>query len=190
MLLGGLFLYISYYGCDQSQVQRELSTKSIDDTNLALFLNGVLRFPLVLTYCFLGLCIAGYVTKHPEFISLLPVDENGPNYNMAVPIFVIKYFPAGAVGLVMVGLFSAAMSSLDSVINSLSATTLKMFSDLFLEKSILRNKNSCFPKYLQFFGVLFVRSLLFTLVIFQIRSLFLLIKLALSPMDQFLACFF
>lgn len=125
MMLGGLFLYISYYGCDQSQVQRELSTKNIDDTNKALFLNGILRFPLVATYCFLGVCIGAYVTKHPEFINLLPLEADSPNYNLAVPVFVIKYFPVGAVGLVMVGLFSAAMSSLDSTINSLSATTMQ-----------------------------------------------------------------
>ena len=134
MLLGGFFLYISYYGCDQSQVQRELSTKSVDDTNMALFLNGILRFPLVITYCFLGVCIGAYVTKNPDFINLLPLENGKPNYNLSVPIFVIKYFPIGAVGLVMVGLFSAAMSSLDSTINSLSATTMQDVFKSFLGK--------------------------------------------------------
>lgn len=124
-LIGGFFLYIAYYGCDQSQVQRELSTKSVDDTNWALFINGMMRFPLVLTYCFLGVCIGAYVTKNPDFINLLPLENGEPNYNLSVPVFVIKYFPVGAVGLVMVGLFSAAMSSLDSTINSLSG---RMFS--------------------------------------------------------------
>ena len=125
MLFGGAFLYVAYYGCDQTQVQRELSSKSIDDTNMSLFVNGILRFPLVLTYCFLGLCIGAYAMKYPEFISGLPLTESGkPNYNMSVPIFVIKEFPVGVVGLFIVGLFSAAMSSLDSTINSLSATTI------------------------------------------------------------------
>ena len=126
MLFGGLFLYISYYGCDQTQVQRELSTRNVDDTNHSLFLNGMLRFPLVITYCFLGVCIGAYVFKNPEFRTLLPVNGNGDyNYNLAVPVFVIKYFPVGVIGLFMVGLFSAAMSSLDSTINSLSATTME-----------------------------------------------------------------
>ena len=125
MFIGGFFLYVSYYGCDQSQVQRELSTKSMDDTNKALLINGILRFPLVLTYCFLGVCIGAYVAKNPDFINLLPVENGKPNFNLSVPVFVIKYFPIGAVGLVMVGLFSAAMSSLDSTINSLSAATLQ-----------------------------------------------------------------
>ncbi len=133
MLFGGLFLYMSYYGCDQTQVQRELSTKSADDTNLSLFINGTLRFPLVLTYCLLGVCIGAYVAVNPEFIGFLPKGESGdPNYNVAVPVFVIRHFPAGLVGLFMVGLFSAAMSSLDSTINSLSATTTQdIFKGLF-----------------------------------------------------------
>lgn len=125
MFFGGLFLYVSYYGCDQTQVQRELSSKSIDDTNMSLFVNGILRFPLVLTYCLLGICIAAYAMKDPSFIDGLPKTDSGsPNYNMSVPIFVIREFPVGAIGLFMVGLFSAAMSSLDSTINSLSATSI------------------------------------------------------------------
>jgi hypothetical protein len=122
MLIGGLFLYLSYYGCDQTQAQRELSTRSVDDTNRALFLDGMLRFPLVLSYCFLGLCLSAYALMHPEFVSGLPVTEIGePNYNLAVPVFVLKHFPHGLIGLVMVGLFAAAMSSLDSTLNALSA---------------------------------------------------------------------
>ena len=126
MLFGGLFLYMSYYGTDQSQVQRELSTKTIDDTNKSLFLNGLLRFPLVVSYCVLGICLAAFAVKFPEFIESLPQTDSGQrNFNMAVPQFVLQNFPPGLVGLVMVGLFAAAMSSLDSVINSLSALTLR-----------------------------------------------------------------
>ena len=129
MLFGGVFLYMAYYGTDQSQVQRELSTRSVDDTNQSLFLNGIFRFPLVFAYCFLGLCLSAYAAKFPEFLDLIPLNSAGTarNYNLAVPMFVIDRFPVGLVGLVMVGLFAAAMSSLDSVINSLSAVTLRDF---------------------------------------------------------------
>lgn len=122
MLFGGLFLYVSYYGCDQTQVQRELSSKNMDDTNLSLMLNGLLRFPLVCTYCFMGVCIGAYIVEHPEFLQEL---ESGgeANLNLAVPMFVLHKLPHGVIGLVIVALFSAAMSSLDSTINSLSATT-------------------------------------------------------------------
>ena len=133
MLIGGFFLYVSYYGCNQTQVQRQLSTKNLDDTNMALFLNGILRFPIVLMYCLLGVAIGAYVTIHPGFIAHLPtreVIENGvvnlvPNYNTAVPVFVLKLLPHGIIGLIMIALFAAAMSSLDSTLNSLSAATMR-----------------------------------------------------------------
>jgi SSS family solute:Na+ symporter len=126
MLLGGLFLYLSYYGCDQTQAQRELSTRSVEDTRLALFLDGMLRFPLVLSYCFLGVCLGAYAVAHPEFVGELPLTDSGnTNFNLAVPIFVLKHFPHGLVGLVMVGLVAAAMSSLDSTLNALSALSMQ-----------------------------------------------------------------
>ena len=79
MLLGGFFLYVSYYGCDQSQVQRELCAKSIDESKQALFLNGLLRFPLVLLYCLLGVGIGSYAMQSPEFIASLPLSGDTPN---------------------------------------------------------------------------------------------------------------
>ncbi|GAB1257797.1 sodium:solute symporter [Aurantivibrio plasticivorans] len=127
MLLGGLFLYVSYYGCDQSQVQRQLSTRNIDTTNNALLINGLLRFPLVLLYCFVGVGIAVYATQHPEFINSLPKNNDSPEFNVAVPLYMINALPTGLVGLSLVALFAAAMSSLDSVLNSLSATTMEDF---------------------------------------------------------------
>jgi len=138
MLMGGLFLYLSYYGCDQTQAQRELSTRSVEDTRQALFLDGMLRFPLVASYCFLGVCLGAYAADHPGFVVELPPAGNGSvNFNLAVPIFVIKHFPHGVVGLVMVGLLAAAMSSLDSTLNALSALSMQDFI-----KAIVKTKLS------------------------------------------------
>lgn len=126
MLIGGFFLYLSYYGCDQTQVQRELSTRCADDTNMSLFINGLLRFPLVATYCLIGVAIGAYIARHPEFVNSLPLRAGGdPNFNLAVPAFCVRFLPHGVIGLIMVSLFAAAMSSLDSTINSLSATTMQ-----------------------------------------------------------------
>lgn len=125
MLIGGFFLYLSYYGCDQTQAQRLLSTKNAGETNLVLLLNGLLRFPLVLTYCLVGVAVGAYMTLHPELLAELPLEGGKPNYNLAVPIFCLRMLPHGIIGLIMVALFAAAMSSLDSTINSLSAATMR-----------------------------------------------------------------
>ncbi len=126
MLFGGFFLYVSYYGCDQSQAQRVLSTRSLSESQHALFINGLMRFPLVALYCFVGLGIGVFAANNPEFIHGLPQTGNDTtNFNLAVPTFMISQLPTGIVGLSLVALFAAAMSSLDSVLNSLSATTME-----------------------------------------------------------------
>ncbi|MEM8661870.1 MAG: sodium:proline symporter, partial [Pseudomonadota bacterium] len=70
---------------------------------------------------------AVYASGTPEFISALPTSGDAPNYNLAVPLYMLQQLPAGVVGIALVALFAAAMSSLDSVINSLSATTMEDF---------------------------------------------------------------
>tara|TARA_B100000989_G_scaffold297789_1_gene284701 strand:+ start:1673 stop:3280 length:1608 start_codon:yes stop_codon:yes gene_type:complete len=131
MLIGGTFLYISYYGCDQSQVQREFCARSQNDGQKVFFYNGLLRFPLVFLYCFIGVGLAAYAQVNTEFIKDIPLVNNQPNYNLVLPIFLIQNLPVGIVGLTLVALFSAAMSSIDSVINSLSATTMEDFLKRF-----------------------------------------------------------
>ena len=154
MLVGGFFLYVSYYGCDQSQVQRSLSTEGIDQTNQALFLNGLLRFPLVALYCLIGVGIAVLAADSPDFLQLIPTTNGTPEYNLAVPVYMLMALPAGLVGLAMVALFAAAMSSLDSVINSLSATTMEDFVRRFSSRQRTDHEELMLSRWLTvFWGV-------------------------------------
>jgi Na+/proline symporter len=45
-LVGGLFLMLSYFGCDQSQVQRYLSGRSLTESRLSLLFNAFLKVPM------------------------------------------------------------------------------------------------------------------------------------------------
>lgn len=45
-ILGGLFLQLSYFGTDQSQVQRYLSAQNIKESRLGLMFNGILKIPM------------------------------------------------------------------------------------------------------------------------------------------------
>ncbi len=121
MVLGGFFLYASYYGTDQSQVQRLFSAKDIGTVRKALLCNGLMRFPITLTYCIMGLIIGTMVVQLPEFRAMIPEDKP----DLMIPIFIREYLPHGIIGILMVAIFSAAMSSLSSTINSLSAASVE-----------------------------------------------------------------
>jgi Na+/proline symporter len=53
-LFGTLFLFLSYFGCDQVQVQSLLSSKSVDASRRALLLSAFTKIPLQLMVLFLG----------------------------------------------------------------------------------------------------------------------------------------
>lgn len=46
--LGGLFLMLSYFGCDQSQVQRYLTARSVDEARQSLLMSAYVKIPLQL----------------------------------------------------------------------------------------------------------------------------------------------
>ncbi|HSC77405.1 MAG TPA: sodium/solute symporter, partial [Candidatus Acidoferrales bacterium] len=121
MLLGGFFLYISYYGCDQSQVQRELSVGCTDDVKRSLLLNAFGRFPVVFFYSVMGLFIGSLALLRPGFREMIPPGH--PDW--MVPLFIVNYLPAGLVGLLLIAVLAAGMSSLDSALNSMSACTMR-----------------------------------------------------------------
>ena len=53
-LIGGGFLFLSYFGCDQSQVQRYLTGKSIAQSRLSLLFNAVAKIPMQFFILFIG----------------------------------------------------------------------------------------------------------------------------------------
>lgn len=163
MVLGGLFLYLSYYGTDQTQAQRLLSAKDEGTIKKLLLANGLLRFPVVLVYCIMGLIIGGLVTVIPEFYQEIAATtqthypeffaSNGVKPDLMIPVFIIKYLPHGLIGILIVGILSAAMSSLSSTINSLGAVTVE---DLFNRgsKKLSDEKYMAYSKFfIIFWGV-------------------------------------
>ncbi|MEO1260785.1 MAG: sodium/solute symporter [Bacteroidota bacterium] len=148
MIIGGFFLYVSYYGCDQTQAQRLLSAKNEGTIRKLLLANGLLRFPVVLVYCIMGLIIGGLVMQSPDFLNEIkgvtekhfPVEfaNSGVKADLMMPVFILKYLPHGMIGLLMIGIMSAAMSSLSSTINSLSAVSVE---DILKRQGIVNDEN-------------------------------------------------
>jgi SSS family solute:Na+ symporter len=56
-MLGGTFLFLSYFGTDQSQVSRYLSGRSLTESRLGLMFNGLLKIPMQFVILFVGILV-------------------------------------------------------------------------------------------------------------------------------------
>ncbi|WP_289045154.1 sodium:solute symporter [uncultured Olleya sp.] len=157
MIIGGFFLYASYYGTDQTQSQRLLSAKGLPTIKRLLLANGLFRFPITLTYCIMGLVLGTLILQDASFQELLNsvyqsniTSLEGKKADLMVPVFIIKYLPNGVIGILIVAIMSAAMSSLSSTVNSLSAVTLEDFIKRF-KPDMPDNKYVQYSRFLSVF---------------------------------------
>jgi Na+/proline symporter len=65
-LIGGLFLMLSYFGCDQSQVQRYLSGSSLTQSRLSLLFNAFLKIPMQFMILLTGVLVFVFYHFQPE----------------------------------------------------------------------------------------------------------------------------
>jgi len=56
-IIGGLFLFLSYFGTDQSQVQRYLGGKTLKESRLGLMFNGLMKIPMQFFILFIGIMV-------------------------------------------------------------------------------------------------------------------------------------
>ena len=77
-LIGGTFLMMSYFGTDQSQVQRYLSGKSLKEMQLGMIFNGILKIPMQFFILFIGVMVFVFyqfnsspINFNPQSISIV-----------------------------------------------------------------------------------------------------------------------
>ena len=63
-LIGGLFLFLSYFGTDQSQVGRYLSGSSIRESRMGLLFNGLLKIPMQFIILYIGILVFMFYQFH------------------------------------------------------------------------------------------------------------------------------
>ena len=78
-LLGGSFLALSYFGCDQSQVQRYLTGRSIAQSRLSLLFNAIAKIPMQTFILFIGpWCFVLFLfVKPPADVSSIGGEASG-----------------------------------------------------------------------------------------------------------------
>ena len=87
--LGGTFLMLSYFGTDQSQVQRYLSGKSVRESQLGLIFNGLLKVPMQFFILLVGVMVfvfyqfnASPLNFNPEANEIVSKSEYANEYKV------------------------------------------------------------------------------------------------------------
>ncbi|MDZ7695125.1 MAG: hypothetical protein U5K69_29075 [Balneolaceae bacterium] len=187
-VIAALFLMLSYFGTDQSQVQRYLTAKSLKDARQSLLLSAYAKIPMQFFILLLGVMLYVFYIFGSARITFRPVDvstqqqeeviagemlqqeyrqayqnrrqaakklletrspeqakefrQADANFNEVrqaelqrqeritgsslndtnyiFPYFILNQIPIGVIGLIVAGIFAAALSSIDSELNALS----------------------------------------------------------------------
>ncbi len=121
-LLGGLFVALATHGTDQLMVQRYLSAGSPKAARRALALSGFVVCGQFALFLLIGVGLAC-------FYNVFPPQESFQRNDQVFSAFIVDYLPVGVVGIILAAVFSAAMSTLSSSLNSSAAAAV---NDLYL----------------------------------------------------------
>jgi len=84
-MLGGLFLMLSYFGCDQSQVQRYLTAKSVDDGRTSLLMSAYWKIPLQVLVLLVGIFTFLFYLFHQPPLLFNPIHDARIRSSAAAP---------------------------------------------------------------------------------------------------------
>lgn len=75
-LLGGMFVALSYFGTDQSQVQRYISGESLKQSRIGLLFNGLLKIPMQFYILFIGVMLFVFFQFNQQPLFFNKLEEN------------------------------------------------------------------------------------------------------------------
>ena len=113
VLIATCFTNLTTYGTDQSMVQRYLTTSSSAAARKSVWTNAIITMPATVLFFFIGTALYSYYTVYPEKLSVTI-----PNGDAIFPWYIFTELPASIVGLLISGIFAAAMSTLSGSMNS------------------------------------------------------------------------
>ncbi len=115
------FQMMQDYGTDQVTVQRLMAIRDMRGRTRAILFNAATDFVVIALLLFIGLGLYAFYQRHAN---VLPAGIDGDS---VLPYFVATSLPVGVAGLLLAAIFAAAMSSMDSGINSLSTVVINDF---------------------------------------------------------------
>ncbi len=126
VLIYGIVINLQNFGIDQSYIQRYQTAHSLPAARTSIWIGSLMYVPVGAVFLFIGTALFSFYTVQP---ALLPAALQAEGMaDRIFPHFIVSELPSGFTGLLIAALFAAAMSSLDTSLNS-SATIL--MSDVY-----------------------------------------------------------
>ena len=136
MFLIGMNNWLTEYSSNQNVIQKFCATKSAKEARKAIWVCVLCSVPTWGFFMFLGTCLYVYYKLNPD-----PQAEamltGAMKADQILPHFVVQVLPAGFSGLVIAGVLAAAMSSLSSSINAVSAVSIV---DIY-KRHVMKNRS-------------------------------------------------
>lgn len=115
-LIGGAFVALGSHGVDQLMVQRYLCARGLRDARRALLANAVFVVAQFALFLVIGVGLYAFYETFPPAVAFERTDR-------VFARFILDEMPIGLVGLLLGGVFAAAMSTLSSSLNACATTT-------------------------------------------------------------------
>ena len=129
-IVSGTLWWVCTAGGDQTAVQRFMSVQDVKAARRSFLLNSGAGILVNLILALVAFSLLGFFEARPE---LLPA---GVDADRVFPYYIVHLLPIGISGLVISGLFAAAMSSVDSGVNSLTAVVVTDFVGRFRRRAL------------------------------------------------------
>jgi solute:Na+ symporter, SSS family len=125
MLLIGLTIWLREYSCMQATIQRYAASRTSKDARQAMWVCGVCSIPIWLFFMFLGTSLYVFYQQFPtQATTDMLTGAGGAEAEDIMPYFILNELPRGVCGVVIAAALAAAMSSIDSSINAISAVSV------------------------------------------------------------------
>ncbi len=148
-ITGFLLLSIASFGMDQDMTQRILTCKSAKESSKAMLSSVVLVLPVVFIFVSIGLLLYIFYQR-PDLMGMTEMTQVGGEFQgekiTVFMNFVLNEMPSGLRGLVTVGIVAAALSTLNSGLNSMSSVVIQDLYRPWLEKRKVKKNANHFVK--------------------------------------------